>query len=44
MRHCALRLFALALASSSPPRFDPDIRRWLRAPDVVIAGKTWERS
>jgi hypothetical protein len=23
-----------------PPRFDSDIRRWPRAPDVVIAGKT----
>jgi len=24
----------------SPPRIDTDIRRWLRASDVVIAGKT----
>jgi hypothetical protein len=32
------------LHSPSSPRFDTDIRRWLRAPDVAIAGKTRKRS
>ena len=34
MRRCALLAFMPAFLS--PPRFDTDIRRWLRARDVVI--------
>jgi len=34
MQRCALLAFTPAFLS--PPRFNTDIRRWLRAPDVVI--------
>jgi hypothetical protein len=38
MRRCAL--WRSRQHPDPPPRFDTDIRRWLRAFDVVIAGKT----
>jgi hypothetical protein len=38
MRRCALE--RSRRHPDPPPRFYTDIRRWLRASDVVIAGKT----
>jgi hypothetical protein len=42
MQRCAF--WHARLHSDPSPRFDTDIRRWLHAPDIVIAGKTRERS
>jgi hypothetical protein len=38
MRRCALE--RSRQPPDPPPRFDTDIRRWLRASDVAIDGKT----
>jgi len=41
---CVARFEFRARIFNPSPRFDTDVRCWLRATDVVMAGKTRERS